>query len=121
MGFNSQTYDTALRSVRALREQHSLVTIRKPFNDDQVIKNSDPEHVAEVLARVTDERNTPQGALVASGGWCAPSEVLYDNPRELESRAGLSSLPAVGGKRGGVQFTRARSVRDRADTTAGSS
>jgi len=117
MGFNTQTYETARRSGRALREQHSLVTIRKPFNDDQVIKNSDPEHVAEVLARVTDERNTPQGALVASGGWCAPSEVLYDNLLELESRDGLYSLPEVGVNRGGFQFTRGPSFRDIYDNT----
>lgn len=117
MGFNVQPYESARRAGRALREQFSLATIRKPFNDDQVIKNSDPEHVAEVLARVTDERNTPKQSLVASGGWCAPSEVLYDNLLELESRDGLFSLPEVGVNRGGFQFTRGPSFRDIYDGT----
>lgn len=117
MGFNVQPYESARRAGRALREQFSLATIRKPFNDDQIIKNSDPEHVAEVLARVTDERNTPKQSLVASGGWCAPSEVLYDNLLELESRDGLFSLPEVGVNRGGFQFTRGPSFRDIYDGT----
>lgn len=117
MAFNGTTYDSARRSGRALREQHSLATIRKPYRDDQIIKNSDPEHVAEVLARVTDERNTPKQSLVASGGWCAPSEVLYDNLLELESRDGLYSLPEVGVNRGGFQFTRGPSFRDIYDNT----
>lgn len=117
MGFNVQTYESARRAGRNLREQFSLASIRKPFNDDQIIKNSDPEHVAEVLARVTDERNTPKQSLVASGGWCAPSEVLYDNLLELESRDGLFSLPEVGVNRGGFQFTRGPSFRDIYDGT----
>jgi hypothetical protein len=42
---------------------------------------------------------------VASGGWCAPSEVLYDL-LEGESRDGLISLPEVGVSRGGIMFTK---------------
>lgn len=116
-GFPVQVYESAARAGRGLREQHSLAMIRKPFGEGQVIKNSDPEHVADVLARATDERNTPQKSLVASGGWCAPSEVLYDNLLELESRDGLFSLPEVGVTRGGFSFTRGPSFRDIYDGT----
>lgn len=42
-------------------------------------------------------------ALVASGGWCAPSETLYD-AFSIESRDGLLDLPSIGVTRGGVSF-----------------
>jgi hypothetical protein len=40
-------------------------------------------------------------ALVASGGWCAPSENMYDL-FSIEGRDGLIDLPTVGITRGGV-------------------
>src|SRR5699024_11631191 len=46
----------------------------------------------------------PNQSLVASGGWCAPSEVIYDL-LELESRDGIFSLPEVGITRGGITRT----------------
>ena len=52
-----------------------------------------------------DETRLEQGSLVASGGWCAPSETLYDL-LETESRDGLYSLPEIAVKRGGINFTK---------------
>lgn len=55
------------------------------------------EAVREVLAGKNAE------ALVASGGWCAPSETIYDT-FGIESRDGLLDLPTIGVTRGGVQW-----------------
>lgn len=104
--FNESQYAKANASERHIRDQHSLAVIKKPFSDDLIIKNSDPIHVEEVLNRAVDESRLPGGSLVASGGWCAPSEVIYDLIGEVESRDGLLSLPEIGVSRGGVQFTR---------------
>jgi hypothetical protein len=51
-----------------------------------------------------DESRLPGGSLVASGGWCAPSETLYDLC-ELESNDGLLSVPEIGISRGGISWT----------------
>jgi hypothetical protein len=110
--FNESAYAKANASERHLRDQHSLAVIKKPFSDDLIIKNNDPIHVEEVLARAVDETRLPQGSLVASGGWCAPSEVLYDLIGEVESRDGLLSLPEIGVARGGVSFTRGPDFAD---------
>ena len=103
--FQQSQYDKANKAGHHLRDQHSLAVIKKQFADDLVVKNNDPVHVDEVLNRAIDESRLPGGSLVASGGWCAPSEVLYDIIGEVESRDGLLSLPEVGVTRGGVQFS----------------
>jgi hypothetical protein len=102
--FNPTQYRNAAADKRRLREQNSVAAFRKPIPEDFRITSNDPEHVAQVMRRAMSESRLPGGSLVASGGWCAPSEVLYDL-LELESRDGLISLPEVGVSRGGIQFT----------------
>lgn len=52
--------------------------------------------------RLTDAKG--QKGLAAAGGWCAPSETLYDIV-SLESADGLYDMPEVGVKRGGIKNT----------------
>lgn len=44
-------------------------------------------------------------AIIAAGGWCAPSEIIYGF-LELEEVTGLLDLPTVTARRGGIQFTK---------------
>jgi hypothetical protein len=64
--------------------------------------------VDEVLDRVANESTLESdqgsGSLVAAGGWCAPSETLYDLCGE-EVVTGLVSIPEVAVKRGGLRYT----------------
>jgi hypothetical protein len=103
-GFNQAQYANASRSGTHLRQQFGVATIRKPIPEDLIIQSSDPGHVDEVLRHAMDEHRLPGGSLVASGGWCAPSEIIYDLC-ELESRDGLFSVPEIGIARGGIQWT----------------
>lgn len=103
-GFNQAQYQSANRSGTHLRQQFGVATIRKPFTDDLMVQSNDPMHVDEVLRRAMDEHRLPGGSLVAAGGWCAPSEIIYDLC-ELESRDGLFSIPEIGITRGGIQWT----------------
>lgn len=103
-GFNQSQYAAAAKAGRHMREQLSVAVIRKPFDESLVIRNSDPAHVDEVLRNAVNEKRLPGGSLVASGGWCAPSETIYDL-FEIESRDGLFSLPEIGVARGGISFT----------------
>lgn len=109
--YNATAYTNAARMGRPMREQGSLVSIRRPIPDNLTIKSNDQAHVDSVLDFATSEKNLPQGNLVASGGWCAPSETLYDLI-EMESRDGLISLPEIGITRGGVQFTKGPSFSE---------
>ncbi|MEH0574304.1 major capsid protein [Streptomyces sp. B21-108] len=52
-----------------------------------------------------------QAALVAGGGWCAPSEPRYDF-FNIACESGLIDLPTFGVTRGGVQFPVSPSLAD---------
>lgn len=104
--FNAAQYEAAARSGRHLRQQFGISVIRKPFEEGLTIQDDSRDHVKEVLDRATDESRLPGGSLVASGGWCAPSETLYDLYNAGESREGLISIPEVGIARGGLRFNR---------------
>lgn len=81
--------------------RYGVGLIRKEFAPQAIVSGNDAE---EAIKFVTDERNTPKGSLVASGGWCAPSETLYDLC-ELETAEGLYSLPEIMAARGGFNST----------------
>jgi hypothetical protein len=58
----------------------------------------------EVLYRAMDESRLPGGSLTAAGGWCAPSETIYDLCGG-ETTEGILSVPEVNIKRGGLKYT----------------
>jgi hypothetical protein len=108
--FPMANYQSAAKRGTRLREQHNLAIIQKPQDARLTINSNDPAHVAEVISYASDEKRLPGGSLIkaqsltASGGWCAPSETIYDLC-ELESRDGLLSLPEITITRGGLQYT----------------
>lgn len=103
--FNQSQYASANKMQRHVREQHGLLAINRPIPEDLQIQNNDPQHIREVFDRAGDEARLEAGSLVAAGGWCAPSEVIYDLVDGGESRDGMLSLPEIGAPRGGVSFT----------------
>lgn len=100
--FNKGTFDAARRSGRQIKQQMSVATIRRHY-DDAVTVNNDSETEGALSAAV-DESRLPGGSLVASGGWCAPSETIYDF-METETREGLFSIPEINVARGGLRYT----------------
>lgn len=50
------------------------------------------------------EARLPGGSLVAAGGWCAPSETLYDLC-QIATTEGLIDLPSIQINRGGIRYT----------------
>lgn len=69
--------------------------------------DSNPGEVDQVLTAATDT-----GALVAAGGWCAPSEISYDF-FNIVCEDGLIDLPTVGVlNRGGFRWPTSPSIAD---------
>jgi hypothetical protein len=101
---NRSQWEQAGAAGRHMRTQMGMAVIQKPFAADLVLTSSDPVHVDEILQRASKESRLPQGSLVASGGWCAPSETIYDLC-ELETRDGIFTAPEIGVTRGGIKFT----------------
>jgi hypothetical protein len=90
-----------------MRQQFGVAVIDKPFEEGLIVREgSSISEVQQVLDHAIDESRLPGGSLVASGGWCAPSETLYELYDEGSSRDGLFSLPEIGITRGGINFTK---------------
>lgn len=67
---------------------------------------STPTQINEVLKAATNV-----DALIAAGGWCAPSEITYDF-FNVVCEDGMIDLPTVGINRGGVQYPTSPSFAD---------
>lgn len=105
IGANAARFSSAASMGRQISESHTIAHIRREFPEDLTISDSGLEHVDAVLNAAVDQSRLPGGSLVASGGWCAPSEVSYDL-LEIETDAGMASLPEVNLRRGGLKFTK---------------
>ncbi|MBV9923197.1 MAG: major capsid protein [Pseudonocardia sp.] len=55
------------------------------------------------INEATDERKLPGGSLTAAGGWCAPSEQLYDFC-DVPNATDLVSVPEITINRGGIRW-----------------
>jgi hypothetical protein len=75
-----------------------------------VVKGFDPSSSSRAPTTVRKSSTGPstspgsRGSLLASGGWCSPSETVYDL-FELEGTDGLVSVPEFQVARGGIRFT----------------
>lgn len=83
-----------------------VASYRLPFTDDLVVTDSSsaPEG-STALLRAADQRRLKDGDLVASGGWCAPSETIYDIV-DIACPDMLWDLPEIQLNRGGLRFFR---------------
>lgn len=82
--------------------QAGVARIRIPFPADLTADGNNDQKVIEHASSVSRVGKS----LVAAGGWCAPSETLYDlGPNLAEANAGLVDIPEVSAPRGGLRFT----------------
>lgn len=64
----------------------------------------DSEPTRDMIDRATDESRLSGGSLVAAGGWCAPSDTLYDLLPGADANAGIVDVPTLTSRRGGVRW-----------------
>lgn len=76
-------------------------------------KESSATVTTKMLEAIEDfsKRGTTRDVLTADGGWCAPSEVLYDLC-EPEVADQLISLPEIAITRGGIQYFKSPDFSD---------
>lgn len=91
---------SSLRGPAGGRHEYRIAQINKTFAPEAIVRGDDGR---DAIAFATNERNTPKGSLIASGGWCAPSETWYDL-LDLSTTDGLISLPEVNAARGGFRL-----------------
>lgn len=90
-------------------QKYPVAAFHVDYPEDLIIKQGTDDMA--VLAAAGNEANLPGKSLTAAGGWCAPSETIYDFC-EGETLDGLISVPEVNVKRGGINFTKGPQFSD---------
>lgn len=99
--------------------QNSVAVLRREYPEHLTVHGDQRDQ--EILQRAADESRLPGGsllkseeqrrealrgtsrdALVAAGGWCAPSETLYDTCFQTTTD-GMLDVPEVVARRGGIR------------------
>lgn len=97
---------------------HQVASVKNTF--DHIVDDRTPHGTIEELWKdMTKPTNAK--ALVAGGGWCAPSQILYDFFNIAEETDGMIDLPTVGVSRGGIRFPVSPAIGDVFFQNAGSS
>lgn len=94
---------------------NQLVASVKNEFEHTLDERTSPSQVRELFDFMTSPDK--QAALVAGGGWCAPSEIRYDF-FNIACSSGLIDLPTVGVTRGGIQFPVSPSLADTVNSIA---
>jgi hypothetical protein len=81
-----------------------VISYRHPFPQDLIVTDSSsaPEGTTVALA-ASSQKRLPKGDLVASGGWCAPSETLYELT-DTSCPDMLWDAPEIQLSRGGLRY-----------------
>lgn len=85
-------------------QHYGVAKFRMDFDEDLTIKPHADDDL-RVLNHAANEQRLEGKSLVAAGGWCAPSETLYDLCTS-ETLDGILSVPEVNVARGGIRFTK---------------
>ncbi len=107
-GASRKAVESANRAGQRFSQRYPIAHLQKSFDEGLVASSNESLEAAVSAATAKSRLELPKfgndGSLVAAGGWCAPSETVYDLC-QLESRDGLISLPEINIARGGLQFT----------------
>jgi hypothetical protein len=89
---------------RGTQIRGSVASIELGTGGAEKVRLSDygTDHMA-ALAAAANEKRLPGGSLIAAGGWCAPSETLWDLC-SIETTEGIIQLPEITVDRGGIRF-----------------
>lgn len=92
---------TSYPGEQRVRMRNGIAVLRKDYEPGLVAKAVTD---SQVIDYAIDQKRLPGGNLVAAGGWCAPSETLYDLA-EYEGADALVDMPEINVARGGIRFT----------------
>jgi hypothetical protein len=98
-GFGTPSGDGTIENL----QHYGVASFRLDFPPELTIDRHSDD--MEVLTYASQESRLPGRSLTAAGGWCAPSETLYDLCTG-ETAEGILSVPEVNVARGGIKYTR---------------
>lgn len=106
-GLPRQNLATAAGGVR---QRYGAAVLAKPFAGDALTQSAQSDDY-KMAWNAGDQTRLPGESLVAAGGWCAPSETLYDMC-QYETVEGILDMPSMTVTRGGIRWTEGPSFSD---------
>lgn len=104
-GSNPKDMQAGIYSMSPRASKFGVANIRRADREHVVDKEMSLEQQFAIIA---DAGRMPEGGLtglIAAGGWCAPSETIYEL-FSYHTSEGLIDIPEVTARRGGIQFTK---------------
>ncbi|MET0711933.1 MAG: major capsid protein [Jiangellaceae bacterium] len=102
---------TRLGGEQGVQQRYSVAQIDLGANRTDDLVQTNTSNDQQLVTAAAKEHRLPGGSLTAAGGWCAPSETLYDLC-VTESTDGLLDLPSITVNRGGIRYTKGPSFSD---------
>jgi hypothetical protein len=90
--------------------RHLVASLRNTF-EHTVDDRTSASTVEELWHSMTQDGGRAD-ALLAGGGWCAPSEIAYEFFNIADTPVGLIDLPTVGVSRGGIRYPVSPAIGD---------
>lgn len=103
------------RTLPATHGQPSFAPVAQLQRDQDFRWTLDDHSSPEEVYAILKEAANPE-ALVAAGGWCAPSEITYDL-YNIVCEDGMLDVPTTGIRRGGMRWPTSPSFGDLAAST----
>lgn len=93
--------------------RHLVASVRNQF-DHTIDNRTNPAQVEELWRAMVQDSNRAESAeaLVAAGGWCAPSQIQYDFFNIATNAPQMIDLPTVGVARGGIRYPVSPAIGD---------
>jgi len=100
-GLANAVYQKA-RVIGNSKQKFPIATMEKQFRDGFDLTQMNQSDAWQAINDLASVKNYE--TLLAAGGWCAPSEILYDLYESVCPRPALFSLPTFRANRGGVRW-----------------
>lgn len=93
--------------------RHLVASVRNQF-EHTIDNRTNPAQVEELWRAMVQDSNRAESAeaLVAAGGWCAPSQIQYDFFNIATNAPQMIDLPTVGVARGGIRYPVSPAIGD---------
>ena len=99
------------RTSGKTRVEKAIADFRVPRSDG-LVATAGMTDITELVKRAAQESRLPGGSLTAAGGWCAPSETIYDLCEPDETTEGIWDVPTIQVDRGGLNYSKGPQFSD---------
>jgi hypothetical protein len=92
--------------ITNVSQKFGVASIRKKINPaTHITRKTSGQDASMIIENAAKDVSRLDDAIVAAGGWCAPSTTVYNLPG-IETISGILSMPEVTIEHGGINFTK---------------